>query len=79
MTKNVTLALPADLLREARHLAVDQGVSLSKFVALILAARVETVRRYGQAREQQQLLLETGLRLGTHGQITWKRDELHER
>jgi len=79
MTQNVTLALPADLLREARHLAVDQGVSLSKFVSLILAARVETLRRYGQAREQQQLLLATGLPLGTHGQIAWKRDELHER
>ncbi len=79
MTQNVTLALPADLLREARHLAVDQGVSLSKFVALILAARVETLRRYGQAKEQQQFLLATGLPLGTHGQITWKRDEVHER
>lgn len=79
MTQNVTLALPADLLREARHLAVDQGVSLSKFVALILAARVETLRRYGQARERQQLLLAKGLPLETHGQIAWKRDELHER
>ena len=36
---NVTLSLPDDLLREARHLAVDQGVSLSRFVAMSLEHR----------------------------------------
>jgi hypothetical protein len=77
--QNVTLALPEELLREAKHLAVDQGVSLSRFVALLLAERVEGFRRYNQAKERQRAMLTRGLSLETRGQVTWKRDELHER
>jgi hypothetical protein len=75
----VTLTLPADLLREARHLAVDQGMSLSRFLAHLLAARVEETRRYKEARERQKRLMRAGLSLGTNGQIAWSREELHAR
>jgi hypothetical protein len=75
---NVTLSLPEDLLREARHLAVDEGVSLSRFVALSLEQRVEAVRSYGVARERQLRLARKGLELGTHGTLTWARESLHE-
>ena len=77
--QNVTLALPANLLREARHLAVDRGVSLSRFVALLLEERVTASRRYGRARDRQRSLLRVGMPLGTNGTIDWERDELHER
>ena len=76
---NVTLSLPEDLLREARHLAVDEGVSLSRFVALSLEQRVEAVRGYRMARERQLRLLCQGLELGTQGTVTWARESLHER
>jgi hypothetical protein len=76
---NVTLSLPEDLLREARHLAVDEGVSLSRFVALSLERRVEAVRGYRMARERQMRLVRQGLELGTHGTVTWARESLHER
>ncbi len=75
---NVTLSLPDDLLREARHLAVDQGLSLSRFVALSLEERVDAIRRYGVARDRQLDLLDHGLDLGTHGRAAWSRDALHE-
>jgi hypothetical protein len=75
----VTLALPAELLREARHLAVDRGVSLSRFLALLLEEQVAAGRRYQAARERQLRLLNEGLPLGTEGRIDWKRDQLHER
>jgi hypothetical protein len=78
-TQNVTLALPAQILREARHLAVDQGVSLSKFLAMLIEEKVATSRRYQEARERQTRLMREGLDLGTHGKITWTRDELYER
>lgn len=76
---NVTLSLPDDLLREARHLAVDEGVSLSKFVARSLEQRVESVRGYRSARDRQLRLLRQGLDLGTRGSTSWSRESLHER
>jgi hypothetical protein len=76
---NVTLSLPDDLLREARHLAVDAGISLSRFVAQSLEQRVEAVRGYRIARDRQLRLLRHGLDLGTNGAATWPRDSLHER
>lgn len=79
----VTISVPRDLLREARHLAVDRGVSLSRFVATLLE---EQIRKgggqsgsYEEAAERGWRLLETGFDLGTHGKATWTRDELHER
>ncbi len=76
---NVTLSLPDDLLREARHLAVDEGVSLSRFVALSLEQRVEAARGFHVARARQLALLHQGLDLGTGGTPSWTRDALHER
>ena len=77
--QNVTIALPADLLKEAKHLAVDRGVSLSRYVAMLLEERVQATREYRAARDRQRELLRTGLPLGTGGLANWPRDELHER
>jgi hypothetical protein len=77
--QNVTISLSSDLMREARHLAVDEGMSLSRFISALLEQEVEGRRRYHTARERQSSLLRKGLPLGTHGQITWQRSELHER
>ena len=79
MQRNVTVSLPDDVLRDARHLAVDRGVSLSKFLAMLLEEQVQVARQYREARDRQLKLLEQGFDLGTHGNITWSRDELHER
>jgi hypothetical protein len=76
---NVTVSLPERLLREVRHLAVDEGVSLSRFVARSLEERVEMIRRYRAARERQLQLLHEGMVLGTQGHARWSRDSLHER
>jgi hypothetical protein len=77
--QNVTLSLPAELVREARHLAVDRGVSLSKYLALLLEEQVAARRQYREARDRHLQILERGFDLGTQGQITWSRDSLHER
>jgi hypothetical protein len=76
---NVTLTLPEDLLREARHLAVDEGVSLSRFVARSLEQRVQAARAYRIAQQRQLRLLREGIELGTGGKATWHRESLHER
>lgn len=77
--QNVTVMLPTDLLREVRHLAVDEGISLSRFIAQLLEQKVEERRAYGAARERQLALMQTGLPLGTRAVTTWDRSELHER
>jgi hypothetical protein len=79
MRQNVTISLPADLVREARHLAVDKGLSLSSFLALLLRERIEAARAYDLARGRQVRVLDRGLPLGTGGKVSWGRDELHER
>ncbi|HTE85623.1 MAG TPA: CopG family transcriptional regulator [Dehalococcoidia bacterium] len=66
-------------MRDARHLAVDRGLSLSAFLAAILRAQVESTRRYEAARERNLEVLRKGLPLGTNGRISWTRDSLHDR
>jgi hypothetical protein len=77
--RNVTVSLPDELLREARHMAVDQGLSLSRFLAALLEERVALRRQYRAARERQRRLLEEGLPSGTQGRIGWGREDPHER
>jgi Family of unknown function (DUF6364) len=74
----LTLSLPDRVVREVRHLAVDEGVSLSRYVARLLEEHVETVGRYRSARDRQLELLHDGLLLGTNGQPRWSRESVHE-
>jgi hypothetical protein len=78
-TQNVTVSLPAELLRKARHLAVDQGLSLSRFLAVLIEDRVAVARQYEEARRRQERLMREAGDHGTNGRIGWSRDELHER
>ena len=77
--QNITLSLPKDVLREAKHLAVDQGISLSGFLVEALMDRVRQLREIRRAGARQRSLMRRGLQLGTHGKATWSRDELHAR
>jgi len=77
--QNITLSLPKDVLREAKHLAVDQGISLSGFLVEALMDRVKQLRQIQGAGDRQRELMRRGLKLGTHGKATWKRDDLHAR
>jgi hypothetical protein len=46
---SITLSLPKGILREAKHFAVDQGVSLSGFLVEALADRVKRLREIQRA------------------------------
>lgn len=76
MKQNITLSVDTDLLRGARVLAAEQGISVSK----LLARELEHLIRKNQARQraQQQALaaLERGFHLGGE---RIDRDALHER
>lgn len=76
--RNVTIQLPADLLREARHVAIDRGESLSTYVSQLLRQAIQRDHIHSVARERQVELMEHGVNLGTSGNIAWSRDDLHE-
>ncbi len=78
-TRNITLALPKNLLRKVKLLAVERDMSVSRLLAETLEELVERddayERAYARWREDMRHLRS----LGTNGKITWTRDELHER
>jgi len=78
-TQNVTLAIPKDVLRKAKILAVQKNTSLSGLLTQTLADLVAHQEAYEQARKRNLGLLKLGFDLGTQGQVPWKRDDLHER
>lgn len=78
-TRNVTLSLPEDVLREAKVLAARRGTSVSALLAGALSELVERESGYAAARERSLATMEEGRDLETGGEISWGRDELHER
>ena len=78
-SQNVTLAIPKDILRKAKILAVQKNTSLSGLLTQTLSELVANQEAYEQARQRNIALIDSGLDLGTQGKIYWKRDELHER
>ncbi|HUK39449.1 MAG TPA: hypothetical protein VLX11_00345 [Candidatus Acidoferrales bacterium] len=77
--QNITLSLPKEILRQAKHFAVDEGVSLSGFLVAALTERVRRLRDIERAGARQRALMRRGLKLGTKGRATWKREDLHAR
>jgi hypothetical protein len=78
-TQNVTLAIPRNILRKAKILAVQKNTSLSGLLTQTLVDLVSYQEAYEQARQRNLATLNSGFDLGTHGKIPWKRDDLHER
>lgn len=77
--QNVTLAIPKDVLREAKHIAVDRGTSLSGLLVEALGEKVKRLSEMRRAGQRQRALMRRGLKLGTKGKPSWSRDELHAR
>jgi hypothetical protein len=74
---NVTLKIEADLLKQARILAAEQGTSISALLASRLEQEVRERKGYHQARRRALARLRTGFDL--HWTPPRSRDELHER
>ena len=77
MKANITLKIEADLLREARVLAAEDGTSVSAMLATRLEEVVRERKGYQQARRRAVARLRKGF------DLQWtpprSRDELHER
>jgi len=77
--QNVTLSLPKGLLKKAKALAASREKSLSELMRESLEERVKEGTGYQKAKERQLRLLKKGFNLGTKGEITISREELHDR
>lgn len=77
MKANVTLRLDADLLREARILAAQEGTSVSRLLAERLEELIRRRKAYESARRRALARLREGFDLGFTRPRS--RDELHER
>ncbi len=78
-TQNVTLNLPKTLLRQARHVAVERGLSLSRLLAEYMQRAVRDEERYEAARRRALKRMEVGFGAGAASVARWTRDEAHER
>lgn len=78
-TQNVTLALPKDLLKEARLRAVERGTSLSALLADQLRQALKDDAGYEAARRRMRQRLRKGFDLGTQGELRVTREDLHGR
>jgi hypothetical protein len=78
-TRNITLSMPEEVLREAKVVAARRGTSVSALLAGALSEIVERESGYAAAKERSLPVLGEGRDLGTGGEIRWSRDELHER
>lgn len=79
VTRNITLSLPEDTLREVKVLAARRGTSVSALLSETLTDLLARESGYAVARERNLAALGRGCDLGTEGEIGWERDELHER
>jgi predicted transcriptional regulator len=78
-TRNVTLSIPDDLLRQLKITAAKQETSLSAMLTRTLRQIANEEDGYAEAQRQMLKDLKKGYRLGTHAKIGWTRDDLHER
>jgi len=78
-TQNITLSLPKDVLLKVKLIAVKRQTSVSGLLTQTLENLVRQEEVYGHSRLRHLQWLEQGIDLGTGGQVTTTRDELHER
>src|SRR5438874_12098994 len=77
MKANITLKLDTDVLREARILAAEEGLSVSGLLAAKLDEIVRQRKGYDRSRKRAVARLHKGFELGWAAPRS--RDELHER
>ena len=76
---NLTLAVDADILRDARKIAIDEDTSVSAMAREFLADLVESRRRKRRSQLADELFSYADEHPFHMGKITWTREELHER
>lgn len=77
-SKNITLTMPEELLRRAKVIAAQRDTSVSGLVAELLRQLTGPEPDYATAWADEERLMEEGVGLRV-GEITWTREDLHDR
>lgn len=77
--QNITLSLPKNLLKKAKSIATREDKSLSQLIREVLEERIRKTEDYTKAMQRQLKILKEGFNLGTEGNISMNRTELHDR
>lgn len=77
--QNVTISVPKDILKKAKHIAINRQTSLSRLLTDALEDIVAGEDAYNKAKARQLTAMKKGFNLGIKDKITWKREDLHAR
>lgn len=77
--QNITLSLPKEILKKGKMLATKKGISLNELIRELLQISTESDEGYRISADRQINRMKEGIQLGTKGEISWKRDQLHQR
>lgn len=77
--QNITLSLPKEILKKGKMLATKRGISLNELIRELLQISTESDEGYRISADRQITRMKEGIQLGTKGEISWKRDQLHQR
>ena len=77
--QNITLSIPKETLKKAKHLAVAKDQSLSGLLTEFIEDLVRQEESYKQAEQRQLVLMEEGIDFGLKENVDWSREEIHER
>ena len=81
MTKNITLRMDDELLKKAKHVAVENDMSLSSWIAGLVERETEKNGFYNRDRYERArtFLLKAMEEAKPYGGGTFTREEIHER
>ena len=77
--QNITLSIPRETLKKAKHLAVTKEQSLSGLLSEFIEELVRHDESYREAQQRQMIVMEKGINFGLQGKVAWTREGLHER
>jgi hypothetical protein len=76
MTKNITLRMDEQLLKDVKHIAVEKDMSVSAWITQVVEKEAKSDLRYDEAAKGIMRMMEEAKDYG--GKI-YTRDEMHER
>ncbi len=77
-SRNLTVTLPAELVRRAKVAAAERDTSISALVASYLEQLTGDADDYDELWRRERSIMRQGLRMRI-GEMTWTRAELHDR
>lgn len=77
--QNITLSIPKEILKKAKHIAVEKNTSVSGLLSRHLEEIVARDNAYKKAKASQMEIMEKGFDLIGEGKASWNREDLHDR